>query len=246
MMHSFHILGLFPEVLYSYFNSSLIGKSRENKLIEFFYHNLRDYSKNSYNAVDDKPYGGGAGMVMTPDVVCDAVRDLKNKNAIKKVVLTSATGDLLTPQIARDLSQVESCLFLCGRFEGLDQRAIDLVVDEELSIGDYVVTGGEIATGVIVDTVCRYIPGVIGKADSVEQDSHENGLLEHPHYTRPESFESIPVPSVLLSGDHKKIEAWRRQESLRKTWLKRPDLLKRAELNKEDLEYLQQLIQDGK
>jgi len=237
-----HLLGLFPNIFESYFSGSLLGRAQQKSILEFYYHQLRDWAKNKYSAVDDKPYGGGRGMVFLPEVVCPAVRDLKEKHKIQKVVLTSPSGALLTPQKAKELSQCDSLLFLCGRYEGVDQRAIDLVVDEELSIGDYVVSGGELAACVIIDALCRYIPGVVGQEESVQKDSHEEGLLEHPHYTRPEVFENCPVPDVLLSGHHQKIEEWRRKESLRRTWQRRPDLLKKACLTNEELEMIKQWI----
>jgi tRNA (guanine37-N1)-methyltransferase len=220
----FHILGLFPDVLDSYFAHSLIGKARDSGLISFSYHQLRDWSKTKYQNVDDAPYGGGVGMVMLAEVVCDAVRELKTKHNIPRVIYLSPRGHLLTPAKAREFSEQESILFLCGRYEGVDQRAIDLVVDEEISIGDYVVSCGELAVGVVVDAVCRFIPGVIGKEESVQNDSFENGLLEHPHYTRPEIFEGLAVPKVLLEGNHKKIAEWRWEESERITEERRPDL----------------------
>lgn len=241
-----HILGLFPDILDSYFNQSLLGKAREKKLLEFQYHQLRDWADNSYNAVDDKPYGGGRGMVFTPDVVCPAVRQINRDHRVKRVILTSPAGHLLTPQKAQELSQCESVLFLCGRYEGVDQRAIDMVVDDEISIGDYVVNGGEIAAAVIIEAMSRFIPGVVGQMESVEQDSHQQGLLEYPHYTRPEVYENIPVPSVLLSGHHEKIEEWRRQESVKRTWLRRPDLLKKAKISAKERQMLQELIHKSK
>lgn len=221
-----HILGLFPEILDAYFSHSLLGRAREKGIVEFFYHQLRSWSHNKYNAVDDKPYGGGAGMVLMTDVVCQAVREIKQRHKISKVILPSPSGVLLTPAQAKEWSQEDSLLFLCARYEGVDQRAIDLVVDAEISIGDYVISSGELAAAVVSDALCRYIPGVVGKEDSVKFDSHENGLLEYPHYTRPEVFEGLQVPKVLLSGDHKKIEEWRLKESMRRTQERRPDLLK--------------------
>lgn len=241
-MLSFHMLGLFPDLFDQYYSESLIGKARQKGLIDFHYHQLRDWAQNKYNTVDDKPYGGGAGMVFLPEVVTAAVRDLRSKHQVEHVVLTSPAGKPLTPEKAFELSKKKSILFICGRYEGVDQRAIDLVVDEELSIGDYVVTGGEVAACVMVDAVSRYIPGVVGKEDSVRFDSHSNGLLEHPHYTRPEVFENMSVPEVLLSGHHKNIEEWRHKESLERTWNRRPDLIQRAELSKDDKEFLKELI----
>ncbi|MBU0507065.1 MAG: tRNA (guanosine(37)-N1)-methyltransferase TrmD [bacterium] len=221
---NYHILGLFPEMLDHYFSQSLLGKAREKELIAFTYHQLRDWAVNKHHAVDDKPYGGGAGMVFLPEVVCRSVRDLKEKHSIERVVLTSPSGKLLTPAKAKELSSLKSVLFLCGRYEGVDQRAIDLVVDEEISIGDYIISGGELATAVIIDAVTRYIPGVVGKDQSVRLESHEDVLLEHPHYTRPEVFENMSVPDVLMSGHHQKIADWQKEMSIARTKERRPDL----------------------
>jgi tRNA (guanine37-N1)-methyltransferase len=239
---NFHILGLFPNTFDSYFSTSLLGKARDKGLLKFEYHQLRDWSVGKAKLVDDKVYGGGSGMAFLPEVTVNAVRDLKKKHGIQKVVLTSPRGKTLTPQLARSLAESQSVLFLCGRYEGVDQRAIDLVVDEEISVGDYILSGGELAATVIVDAVARYVPGVVGKEDSVSKDSFENGLLEHPHYTRPEVFENIPVPEVLLSGNHAKITEWRRKESLRITWQRRLDLLKKVKLTPEELDYIKSLI----
>ena len=246
MTKSYHILALFPELLKDYFSASLLGKAQEGGLLNFRYHQLRDWSVGNYNQVDDKPYGGGAGMVFLPEVVVPAVRDLRKKHGVQHVVMTSPGGEPLTPKVAKDLSQKDSVLFLCGRFEGIDQRAVDLVVDQEISVGDYVLTGGELAAGVMIDAMARFVPGVVGKEDSVAQDSFEAGLLEHPHYTRPEVFENIPVPEVLLSGHHKNIQEWRRKESLRRTWSRRPDLLKKVKLDAGELEYIKEMIHRSK
>ena len=237
-----HILGLFPELFKSYFNESLFDRAQKNNLIEFYYHQIRDFAKGNYRAVDDKVYGGGDGMVFLPDVVCDAVRSIKNQHGNTKVILTSPAGQKLTPELAKSLAKESQLLFLCGRYEGVDQRAIDAVVDHEVSIGDYVITGGELATTVIVDSLSRYIPGFVGKKGSVDFDSHEDGLLEHPHYTRPEVFEGAAVPSVLLSGNHAEINKWRREQSLLKTWKRRPDLLKNAKLTDKELDMIKMWI----
>ncbi|MCP5463629.1 MAG: tRNA (guanosine(37)-N1)-methyltransferase TrmD [Deltaproteobacteria bacterium] len=242
------MLGLFPDLFKDYFSSSLLGKAQAAGLLDFKYHQLRDWSlgKNQHHAVDDRPYGGGSGMVMLPEVICAAVRDLKKQHQIEHVVMTTPAGHPLNPKRARDLSQKKNLLFLCGRYEGIDQRAVDLVVDEEISIGDYVISGGELAATVVIDAVARFVPGVIRNDDATVEESHEAGLLEYPHYTRPEEFENIPVPEVLLSGHHGKIADWRRQESLRRTWLRRPDLLKQADLSEDDRRFLAELIHKKK
>lgn len=238
----FHILGLFPDSMSAYFASGLVGKAIENGKLSIVPHQLRDFSSGNYNCVDDKPYGGGAGMVFLPEVVVSAVQSLRVTHQIEHVVLTSPSGTLFDAKKARSLSAKKSVLFLCGRYEGVDQRAIDLVVDEELSIGDYILTGGELASAVMIEAISRYVPGVVGKDESVTHDSFENGLLEHPLYTRPEVFQNQPVPSVLLSGHHKNITDWKRQESLKKTWARRPDLLKKAKLTPEELDLIKTWI----
>ncbi len=238
----FHILGLFPDSLSGYFTSGLIGKAIEKAVLRIVPHQLRDFSSGNYKCVDDKPYGGGAGMVFLPEVVVSAVQALRNAHQIEHVVLTSPSGALFDAKKARSLSAKKSILFLCGRYEGVDQRAIDLVVDEELSIGDYILTGGELASGVMIEAISRYVPGVVGKDESVANDSFESGLLEYPLYTRPEVFQNQPVPNVLLSGHHKNIAAWKRQESLKKTWERRPDLLKKAGITPEELDLIKTWI----
>lgn len=239
---SYHILGIFPDATRSYFETSLFGKAWQGGLLSLEFHQLRHFSQDKHQHVDDKPYGGGAGMVFKPDVVCRAVRELKKKHKIDHVVLTSPAGQPLTPKIARDLAQKKSILFLCPRYEGVDQRAVDLVVDQEISIGDYVLSGGELAATVILDAVARFIPGVVGREESVQKDSFEDGLLEHPHFTTPAEFEGQGVPEVLLSGHHKNIDEWRRKEALQRTWKRRPDLLKKAKLDKAELEFIKDLI----
>lgn len=238
----FHILGLFPDCLDEYFKSGLIGKAIESGSLHIFKHQLRDFGIGNYKQVDDKPYGGGAGMVILPEVLVNAVQTLKRNHAIEHVILTSPSGKLFDSKKARSLSQIKSVLFICGRYEGVDQRAIDLVVDEELSIGDYILTGGELASAVMIEAIGRFVPSVIGKDESVDNDSFEHGLLEHPLYTRPEVFQNQPVPSVLLSGHHKNILNWKRQESLKKTWERRPDLLKKVSLSADELNTLKSWI----
>lgn len=237
-----HTLGFFPNSFESYYHQSLLGKAVSQGMVEFFFHQLRDWSSKAYGSVDDKPYGGSTGMLLSPAVACSAVRDLKQKHAIKKVVLTTPSGVLFNAKKAKELSQCDSLLFLCPRYEGIDQRAIDLVVDEEISIGDYVLSGGELASCVMIDAICRFLPGIVGKPSSVHQDSFEDGLLEAPQFTRPEIFENIQVPPVLLSGHHQEIAAWQRKESLRLTWKRRPDLLKKANLTTEEREFIMKLI----
>ena len=218
----FDVLTLFPE-MFEPLNSSIIGRAKEKNLIEINLINIRDFSKDKHKKVDDTPYGGGAGMVMMPDVVYDAYKSVEDKNA--KVIYMSPQGKKLTQKKVEELANEEHLIILCGHYEGIDQRVIDKIVDEEISIGDYVLTGGEIPAMVLIDSVSRYSSGVIAE-ESREEESFANGLLEYPQYTRPEVFEGVKVPEVLLSGHHANIEKWRKEKALEITKLKRPDLLK--------------------
>lgn len=217
----FDVLTLFPE-MFEPLNSSIIGRAKEKNLIEINLINIRDFSKDKHKKVDDTPYGGGAGMVMMPDVVYDAYKSVEDKNA--KVIYMSPQGKKLTQKKVEELAKQEHLIILCGHYEGIDQRVIDKIVDEEISIGDYVLTGGEIPAMVLIDSVSRYNSGVIAE-ESIEEESFANGLLEYPQYTRPEVFEGVKVPEVLLSGHHANIEKWRKEKALEITKLKRPDLL---------------------
>lgn len=221
----FDVLTLFPE-MFEPLNSSIIGKAREKNLIEINLVNIRDFSKDKHKKVDDTPYGGGAGMIIRPDVVYDAYQSValtENNNKIK-VIYMSPQGEKLNQKKVEQLASEEHLIILCGHYEGIDQRVIDEIVDEEISIGDYVLTGGELPAMVLIDAVSRYKDGVITK-ESIEEESFSNGMLEYPQYTRPEVFRGIRVPDVLLSGHHKNIETWRKEESLKVTSKKRPDML---------------------
>ena len=225
----FDVLTLFPE-MFTPLNESIIGKAKEKNLIEINLINIRDFSKDKHKKVDDTPYGGGAGMVMMPDVVYDAYKYVVENNNAKihqkpKVIYMSPQGTKLTQKKVEELAKQEHLIILCGHYEGIDQRVIDKIVDEEISIGDYVLTGGELPAMVLIDSVSRYTEGVIAK-ESVEEESFSNGLLEYPQYTRPEVFEGEKVPEVLLSGHHANIEKWRKEKALEITAKKRPDLLK--------------------
>jgi tRNA (guanine37-N1)-methyltransferase len=230
----FDVLTLFPEMFES-LNQSIIGKGIEKGLIDINLVNIRDFSKNKHKQVDDTPYGGGAGMVMKADVVYDAYKSLKAAKA--KVIYMSPQGKVLNQNKVQSLAKEEHIILLCGHYEGIDQRVLDEIVDEEISIGDYVLTGGEIPAMVLIDSVSRYVDGVI-KKESTEEESFSNGLLEYPQYTRPETFLNSKVPEVLLSGNHQNIEKWRRQKSLENTYKKRPELLKNKKLSLEDKEFL--------
>ena len=218
----FDILTLFPE-MFEGIKYSIIGKALEKELIDINIVNIRDFSKDKHKKVDDTPYGGGAGMVLKPDVVYDAYSFVKSDNA--KVIYLSPKGKTLNQEKVKELANEKHIILLCGHYEGIDQRVLDEIVDEEISIGDYVLTGGEIPAMVLIDSVSRYVDGVITK-ESVEEESFSNGLLEYPQYTRPEIFLDKKVPEVLLSGHHENIKKWREEKSLKITKQNRPDLLK--------------------
>ena len=217
----FDVLTLFPE-MFSVLNESIIGRAKKNKQIDINLVNIRDFSENKHNKVDDTPYGGGAGMVMMPDVVYRAYQSLNNKDT--KVIYMSPQGKTLDQKKVEELSKEEHLIILCGHYEGIDQRVLDKIVDEEISIGDYVLTGGELPAMVLIDSVSRYVEGVLSE-DSIKEESFSNELLEYPQYTRPEVFEGVKVPEILLSGNHQRIDEWRKQKSLEITKIKRPDLL---------------------
>ena len=220
----FDILTLFPE-MFEGIKYSIIGKAIEKELIDINIVNIRDFSKDKHKKVDDTPYGGGAGMVMKPDVVYDAYSSIKSDNS--KVIYLSPKGKTLDQEKVKELSKENHIILLCGHYEGIDQRVLDEIVDEEISIGDYVLTGGEIPAMVLIDSVSRYVDGVITK-ESVEEESFSNGLLEYPQYTRPEIFLDKKVPEILLSGHHENIRKWREEQSLEITRHNRPDLLKKG------------------
>ena len=211
----FNVLTLFPE-MFSALDESIIGRGKEKGLIDINLINIRDFSKNKHKKVDDTPYGGGAGMVMEPTVVYDAYCSVKEPNV--KVIYMSPQGKTLNQQMVQDLAKEENIILLCGHYEGIDQRVIDEIVDEEISIGDYVLTGGELPAMVLIDSVSRYVEGVL-KEDSVQEESFTDGLLEYPQYTRPEVFLGKRVPEVLLSGHHENIKKWRRNQSIINTYL---------------------------
>lgn len=217
----FDILTLFPEMFKS-LNNSIIGRAKEKGLIKINLINIRDFSKDKHKKVDDTPYGGGAGMVIMPDVVYDAYSSIQNKNA--KVIYLSPQGKMLNQEKVKELSKEEHLVLLCGHYEGIDQRVLDEIVDEEISIGDYVLTGGELPAMVLIDSVSRYVEGVLNE-ESIQEESFTNNRLEYPQYTRPEIFRGKRVPEVLTSGHHKNIEKWRDEQSLEITRKKRPDLL---------------------
>ena len=219
----FDVLTLFPE-MFSSLNESIIGRAKKNEQINIKLINIRDFSEDKHNKVDDTPYGGGAGMVIKPDVVYRAYKSLENKENAK-VIYMSPQGKTLNQKKVVELSKEGHLIILCGHYEGIDQRVLDKIVDEEISIGDYVLTGGELPAMVLIDSVSRYVEGVLNK-NSVEEESFSKGMLEYPQYTRPEEFEGIKVPDILLSGNHGEIEKWRKEKQIEITKKKRPDLLK--------------------
>ncbi len=238
----FDVLTLFPE-MFEPLKKSIIGKAEEKELIQIELINIRDFSKNKHKKVDDTPYGGGAGMVMQPDVVYDAYKAIKAQNA--KVIYLTPQGKTLNQEKVEKLSKEEHLILLCGHYEGIDQRVIDEIVDEEISIGDYVLTGGEIPAMVLIDSVSRYVEGVLNE-ESKNEESFSQGLLEYPQYTRPEVFNDKKVPEILLSGHHENINKWRRCEALKNTYLKRPELLKNVELSEQDKKILEKIKKDVK
>ena len=243
------ILTIFPEMFESVLHSSILGRAREEKLVEIEPVDIRPFSDRKHKNTDDYPFGGGAGMVMLAQPICDAVRHLRAQGYTGKCIYMSPRGKTLTQQKVVELAQEENFILLCGHYEGLDQRAIDAVVDEELSLGDFVLTGGELAAMTVCDAVVRYVPGVLGSSDSTEEESFTGGLLEYPQYTRPRVFEGAETPEVLLNGDHAKIRAWRRQQSLLITAKVRPDLFENAPMSEkerqETLLLLQELQKEG-
>ena len=218
----FDVLTLFPEMFES-INTSILGRAQEKKIIDINIINIRDFSKDKHKKVDDTPYGGGAGMVIRPDVVYDAYNSIDGRNKAK-VIYLSPQGKTLNQEKVVNLAKEEHLILLCGHYEGIDQRVIDEIVDEEISIGDYVLTGGEIPSMVLIDSVSRYIEGVLTQ-ESIQEESFSNGLLEYPQYTRPETFLDRKVPEILLSGHHENINKWRKEQSENITKQKRPDLL---------------------
>ncbi|KYH29905.1 tRNA (guanine-N(1)-)-methyltransferase [Clostridium thermopalmarium DSM 5974] len=225
------ILTLFPE-MFQVLNYSIIGRAIKNNIININTHNIREYSTNKHKKVDDYPYGGGAGMVMTPQPIVDAIKSIKKLNK-GKVIFLGPRGKTFNQEMAKKLSQEDEIIFLCGHYEGIDER-IYKYIDEEISLGDFVLTGGEMACIPIVDSICRLIPGVLSSSESFIEESFYNGLLEYPQYTRPECFEGEKVPEVLLSGHHQNIRKWRRKQSLILTKKLRPDLFNKISLSKED------------
>ncbi|MCD7906933.1 MAG: tRNA (guanosine(37)-N1)-methyltransferase TrmD [Clostridium sp.] len=240
---NFHIMTLFPEMVMGGLSTSITGRAMEKGIISVEAVNIRDYSKDKHRHVDDAPYGGGAGMVMQPGPICDAYDDLCRRAGRRpRVIYMTPQGRVFNQQIAQELAKEEELVFLCGHYEGIDERALELVATDYLSIGDYVLTGGELPAMVMIDCISRLVPGVLNNEVSAEVESFHDNLLEYPQYTRPEVFNGLAVPEVLLSGHHKNIEKWRREQSIKRTLERRPDLLAGANLSKKEQKYLHELL----
>ena len=245
----FDVLTLFPGMFDSPLQESIIGRATKQGLLQVRAHNLRDWAEGKHLTTDDTPYGGGEGMVMKPEPIARALKTIKGQSPQAKVLLMTPQGTRFTQQHAKDLALEEGLVFLCGRYEGFDERVRQSLVDAEFSIGDFVMTGGELPAMVMIDAIARFLPGVLGSSASAETDSFSDGLLEYPQYTRPAEFNGMAVPQILLSGDHGKIARWRREQQLLRTWQRRPDLLEQVELSDEDnktLERLQQSLESDK
>jgi tRNA (guanine37-N1)-methyltransferase len=240
----FEVLTLFPGLIEGPLNESILKRGREKGLLNVAVRNIRDYTEDKHKKADDSPYGGGAGMVLKPEPIYNALEAVRAARPGEKLltILLSPQGRIFDQKRAEQLSEERRCIvLLCGHYEAIDERIIDTFIDEELSIGDYVLTGGELAALVVIDAAARLLPGVLGDEESSYRDSFGEGILDHPHYTRPADFRGMKVPDVLLSGNHAEIDKWRRREALRATLLKRPDLIGTADLTEEDREILEEL-----
>ncbi len=238
-------LTLFPDMLRAVLEESIIGRAIKSGILDIHYINIRDFAQNKHNRVDDAPYGGGMGMVMQAEPIYRAYRSVMEGTETKpKVLYMSPQGPVFTQEKAKELSQEEHIVILCGHYEGVDERVLEEIVDEELSIGDYVLTGGEIPAMTVIDAVARMIPGVLPAEDAYSEESLYNGLLEYPQYTRPPVFLDKEVPEILLSGHHENIKKWRREESIKRTCRKRPELLKNAVLTEKEKEFAQKCLEE--
>jgi len=260
-MMRFDVFTLFPSLLTSPLQSSILKRAIEAGRLSVVVHNIRDYATDKHHVTDDLPYGGGGGMVMKPEPVFAAVEDILSEEREAKseghtgmpalhtlrppIILLTPQGQLFTQAVARELAAHERIVLICGRYEGVDERVRQFLATDEISIGDYVLTGGELPALVVIDAVTRLLPGVLGDPGATLDDSHADALLEYPHYTRPANFRGQTVPDVLLSGDHAQVDRWRREQSLRRTWERRPDLLPKAKLSQADLEFLAHLAQES-
>ncbi len=237
------ILTIFPGMVAAPLRESIIGKAIDRKLIDVRITNIRDFATDRHHTTDDRPFGGGSGMVMKMEPLVAAINLVRDSDPAARVILLSPQGRIFTQAVALELSRLSHLCLVCGRYEGVDERIRRHYVDDEISIGDYVLTGGELPALVVLDSVARLVPGVLGSDESITEESFVGGLLEYPHYTRPEVFEGHRVPEILLSGNHGAIRRWRRQQSLLRTWQRRPDLLKEETLSSEDKELLGEAIE---
>ena len=242
----FDILTLFPEVTNTVLSSSIIGRAVQNGIIEVQSHNIRDYTKDKHKKTDDTPYGGGKGMLMSTQPICDCFEAVKSTlEGRTKVIYASPRGRIFNHEVARELAEYDNIVILCGHYEGIDQRFIDECVDEEISLGDFVLTGGEIAAMAVTDAVCRMVPGVLADPECFEDESHFNGLLEYPQYTRPAVWHGRAIPEILTSGNHEKVRQWRRKQSLRRTRERRPDMYAKVDLSsKQDKKLLKEMEEE--
>ena len=243
-MMSFYVLTLFPEMIDAALSHSIIGRAVNEGIINVEAVNIRDFSKDKHRHVDDYPYGGGAGMVMQPQPIYDAYKSIEEKAGKARVIYMSPQGKRFNQKIAEELSKEESIILLCGHYEGVDERIIEEIVTDEISIGDFVLTGGELAAAAIIDAVSRLVPGVLNKEESHEIESFSDGLLEYPQYTRPPVFMGREVPEVLLSGHHANIDKWRREQSIIRTYQKRPDMLDEAVLTAKERKFLDSIKEE--
>ena len=242
---NFHVLTLFPEMIENGLNTSILGRAAAKGLLSFEAINIRDYTLERHGQVDDYPYGGGAGMVMQAEPIYRAYEALTERIGSRpRVVYLTPQGRVFNQSIARELAAEKELVFLCGHYEGVDERVLEMIVTDELSAGDYVLTGGELPAMMMIDCISRLIPGVLNNQDSAEFESFHDNLLEYPQYTRPEVFMGKRVPEILLSGHHANIEKWRREQSILRTFKKRPELLERAALSEKDQEFLRELMQN--
>jgi tRNA (guanine37-N1)-methyltransferase len=241
----FDVFSLLPDVFFPYLNSSILERARQRKLIEVRVHNIRDWAESKHHVTDDEPYGGGGGMVMKVEPVFAAVESVLGLDSGIPVILLTPQGRVFNQKIAQELVLHPRLALICGRYEGVDERIREHLVTDEISIGDYVLTGGELPALILIDAISRLISGVLGDPDGAMDDSHSAGLLEYPHYTRPPEFRGWSVPEVLLSGDHAKIEKWRHEQSLWRTFKRRPDLLKNAPLSESDRKSLNKIQDEG-
>jgi tRNA (guanine37-N1)-methyltransferase len=237
----FDVFTLFPEVFTSYLETSILKRAQENQLLEVGLHNIRDWTTDRHHVCDDMPYGGGGGMVMKPEPIFTAVESVLGAPPCCPVILLSPQGRVFSQATAQELAQQSHLALLCGRYEGIDERVIEHLVTDEISIGDYVLSGGELPALVLIDAITRLLPGALGDPEGAWDDSHVSGLLEYPQYTRPPEFRGWAVPEVLLSGDHARIAQWRHQQALLRTKQRRPDLLDKANLSDKDRDFLESL-----